>query len=79
VQAHVSQKASLQGVKDMNETKTNEKNEKTKENRIQVIFFGPQKYEIEMKEWERLYRDTDGWLDQEYLIVRKIDESKFRK
>jgi hypothetical protein len=70
----------LQGVKAMNETKTNEKNEKTKENRIQVIFFGPRKdYEKEMKKWERFYNDTDGWLDKDYLIVRRIDESKFRK
>jgi len=56
------------------------KNEGNKENGgIQVIFFEPKRnYEAEMKKWERLYHDTDGWLDKDYLVVRKIDESKFR-
>jgi hypothetical protein len=52
-----------------------------KENRIQIIFFDTKKKdrEKEMRKWERLYHDTDGWLDKDYLIVRRIDESKFRK
>ncbi len=54
------------------------KNEGNKENgKIQVIFFEPKRnYEAEMKKWERLYHDTDGWLDK--VVVRRIDESKFR-
>jgi hypothetical protein len=56
--------------------------EGNKENgRIQVIFFDTKKgkdYEEMKKKWERLYHDTDGWLDKDYLIVRKIDESQFR-
>ena len=55
------------------------KNEGNKENGgIQIIFFSKRKdYEIEMKKWERLYHDTD-YLDKDYLVVRKIDESKYR-
>jgi hypothetical protein len=73
----------LQGVKAMQkqEKEIKSRNEGNKENgRIQVIFFGPKmNYEIEMKKWERLYNDTDGFLDKDYLVVRRIDESKFRK
>jgi hypothetical protein len=81
VQACGSQKklASLQGVKTMQEKERKEiKNEGNKENGgIQIIFFSKRKdYEIEMKKWERLYHDTDGWLDK--VVVRRIDESKFR-
>ena len=55
------------------------RNEGNKENGgIQIIFFGPRNYEIEMKKWERLYNDTDGWLDKDYLVVRRIDESRFK-
>jgi hypothetical protein len=64
------------------EIKWNEgSSEGSKENgRIQVIFFSKRKdYDAEMKKWERKYRDTDGWLDKDYLIVRRIDESKFIK
>lgn len=59
------------------EIKVNEKTSESKE-KIQVIFFGPKRNYIEMKKWERLYNDTDGWLDKDYLVVRKIDESKYR-
>ena len=56
------------------------KNEGNKENGgIQVIFFEPKRnYEAEMKKWERLYHDTD-YLDKDYLVVKRIDESKFRQ
>jgi hypothetical protein len=81
VQACVSKKsAGLQGVKDMQKQQQQQeiKNEKTREiKNIQVIFFEPKRnYEAEMKKWERLYHDTDGWLDK--VVVRRIDESKFR-
>ena len=57
------------------------KNEGNKENgRIQVIFFSKRKdYEIEMKKWERLYNDTDGWLDKDYLVIMKVDEKRLMK
>jgi uncharacterized protein YraI len=56
------------------------RNEGNKENGgIQVIFFEAKRnYEAEMKKWERLYNDTDGWLDKDYLVVRRIDESRFK-
>jgi hypothetical protein len=79
VQACNLKKASLQGVIAMQKQKEIKVNEKTSESKekIQVIFFAPRKdYEIEMKKWERLYNDTDGWLDKDYLIVRKIDENR---
>jgi hypothetical protein len=82
VQACVSKKlASLREVKTMQEKERKEiKNEGNKENGgIQIIFFSKRKdYEIEMKKWERLYNDTDGFLDKDYLVVRKIDERNFR-
>jgi uncharacterized protein YraI len=82
VQACVSQKlASLREVKTMQEKERKEiKNEGNKENGgIQVIFFEAKRnYEAEMKKWERLYNDTDGWLDKDYLVVRRIDESRFK-
>jgi hypothetical protein len=72
----------LQGVKAMQkqEKEIKSRNEGNKENgRIQIIFFSKRKdYEIEMKKWERLYNDTD-WIDKDYLVVRRIDESKFRQ
>jgi uncharacterized protein YraI len=74
-------RASLQEVKTMQEKERKEiKNEGNKENGgIQVIFFEAKRnYEAEMKKWERLYNDTDGWLDKDYLVVRKIDERNFR-
>jgi hypothetical protein len=74
-------RASLQGVKAMQEKEIKSRNEGNKENGgIQIIFFSKRKdYEIEMKKWERLYNDTDGFLDKDYLVVKRIDESKFRK
>jgi uncharacterized protein YraI len=74
------ERASLQGVKAMQkqEKEIKSRNEGNKENGgIQVIFFEAKRnYEAEMKKWERLYHDTDGWLDK--VVVRRIDESKFR-
>jgi hypothetical protein len=74
-------RASLQGVKTMQEKEIKSRNEGNRENGgIQIIFFSKRKdYEIEMKKWERLYNDTDGFLDKDYLVVRRIDESKFRQ
>ena len=32
-----------------------------------------------MKKWERLYNDTDGWLDKDYLVIMKIDEKRLMR
>jgi hypothetical protein len=56
-------------------------NEGNKENKhIQVIFFStPQRnYEAEIRKLEMKYNDTDGWLDKDCLVVKKLDERNFR-
>jgi hypothetical protein len=72
----------LQGVKEMERKQQEQRPEiknEGKENRIQIIFFDTKKkdWKKEMKKWERLFHDTD-YLDKDYLVVRRIDESKFR-
>jgi len=60
--------------------KRNEANESKENSKIQIVFFDRRKdYELEMRKWETKYRDTDGWLDKDYLVVKRIDESKFRQ
>jgi predicted Rossmann fold nucleotide-binding protein DprA/Smf involved in DNA uptake len=76
-------RASLREVKTMQKQgkeKRNEANESKENSKIQIVFFDRRKdYELEMRKWETKYRDTDGWLDKDYLIVKRIDESKFRQ